>query len=211
MLGKVFADHLRRLRRCRTEITGSLPPSDCEAARGARGEHFGPVARFLLDRRLHAAESHEILRRDEGEDVDGAVGLGRTARGETEGDARFVGLVHDHQVDAHLFLAPVRPDIRPKGISRKKLALPLLPKRQIGQRREQRKSSPGMTCSAMPIAIKMPALSPTMEEGTLSRWLVKVGDTVKSGDIMAEIETDKATMEFEAVDEGTIADIVIRN
>jgi pyruvate dehydrogenase E2 component (dihydrolipoamide acetyltransferase) len=59
----------------------------------------------------------------------------------------------------------------------------------------------------MPIAIKMPALSPTMEEGTLAKWLVKVGDTVSSGDIMAEIETDKATMEFEAVDEGVIASI----
>ena len=61
----------------------------------------------------------------------------------------------------------------------------------------------------MPIAIKMPALSPTMEEGTLARWLVKAGDTVKSGDIMAEIESDKATMEFEAVDEGVIASIDI--
>ena len=61
----------------------------------------------------------------------------------------------------------------------------------------------------MPIAIKMPALSPTMEEGTLAKWLVKVGDTVKSGDIMAEIETDKATMEFEAVDEGTITAISV--
>ena len=61
----------------------------------------------------------------------------------------------------------------------------------------------------MPIAIKMPALSPTMEEGTLSRWLVKVGDQVNAGDIMAEIETDKATMEFEAVDEGVIAHIAI--
>lgn len=59
----------------------------------------------------------------------------------------------------------------------------------------------------MPIAIKMPALSPTMEEGKLARWLVKVGDNVSSGDIMAEIETDKATMEFEAVDEGTILSI----
>jgi pyruvate dehydrogenase E2 component (dihydrolipoamide acetyltransferase) len=61
----------------------------------------------------------------------------------------------------------------------------------------------------MPIAIKMPALSPTMEEGTLAKWLVKEGDTVKSGDIMAEIETDKATMEFEAVDEGVIAKILV--
>lgn len=59
----------------------------------------------------------------------------------------------------------------------------------------------------MPIAIKMPALSPTMEEGTLAKWLIKVGDKVSSGDIMAEIETDKATMEFEAVDEGTIVSI----
>ena len=61
----------------------------------------------------------------------------------------------------------------------------------------------------MGIEIKMPALSPTMEEGTLAKWLVKEGDAVKSGDIMAEIETDKATMEFEAVDEGTIAQILV--
>ena len=56
----------------------------------------------------------------------------------------------------------------------------------------------------MPIAIKMPALSPTMEQGTLAKWLVKAGDVVAAGDILAEIETDKATMEFEAVDEGTV-------
>jgi pyruvate dehydrogenase E2 component (dihydrolipoamide acetyltransferase) len=61
----------------------------------------------------------------------------------------------------------------------------------------------------MSIELKMPALSPTMEEGTLAKWLVKEGDTVASGDILAEIETDKATMEFEAVDEGTVAKILI--
>ncbi|RVT90869.1 pyruvate dehydrogenase complex E1 component subunit beta [Sphingomonas crocodyli] len=61
----------------------------------------------------------------------------------------------------------------------------------------------------MPIELKMPALSPTMEEGTLAKWLVKEGDAVKSGDILAEIETDKATMEFEAIDEGTIASIAV--
>ena len=61
----------------------------------------------------------------------------------------------------------------------------------------------------MPIELKMPALSPTMEEGTLAKWLVKEGDSVKSGDLLAEIETDKATMEFEAVDEGTIAQILV--
>src|SRR5437764_15330430 len=61
----------------------------------------------------------------------------------------------------------------------------------------------------MPVELKMPALSPTMEEGTLAKWLVKEGDDVKSGDILAEIETDKATMEFEAVDEGTIAKILV--
>ena len=61
----------------------------------------------------------------------------------------------------------------------------------------------------MATEILMPALSPTMEEGTLTKWLVKEGDTVSSGDIIAEIETDKATMEFEAVDEGTIGKLLI--
>ena len=61
----------------------------------------------------------------------------------------------------------------------------------------------------MAIQILMPALSPTMEDGTLAKWLVAEGDTVRSGDILAEIETDKATMEFEAVDEGTIGQILI--
>ena len=61
----------------------------------------------------------------------------------------------------------------------------------------------------MATEILMPALSPTMEEGTLAKWLVKEGDTVSSGDIIAEIETDKATMEFEAVDEGVIDKILI--
>ncbi len=62
----------------------------------------------------------------------------------------------------------------------------------------------------MATEILMPALSPTMEEGTLAKWLVKEGDTVSSGDIMAEIETDKATMEFEAVDEGIVGKIVVQ-
>jgi pyruvate dehydrogenase E1 component beta subunit len=61
----------------------------------------------------------------------------------------------------------------------------------------------------MAIELKMPALSPTMEEGTLAKWLVKEGDIVKSGDILAEIETDKATMEFESVDEGVISSITV--
>ena len=61
----------------------------------------------------------------------------------------------------------------------------------------------------MPTEILMPALSPTMEEGTLARWLVKEGDKVSSGDLLAEIETDKATMEFEAVDEGIVTQILV--
>ena len=61
----------------------------------------------------------------------------------------------------------------------------------------------------MSVDILMPALSPTMEEGTLSKWLKQEGDTVSSGDIIAEIETDKATMEVEAVDEGVLAKILI--
>ncbi|RVQ69127.1 pyruvate dehydrogenase complex dihydrolipoamide acetyltransferase [Croceicoccus ponticola] len=61
----------------------------------------------------------------------------------------------------------------------------------------------------MAIQLKMPALSPTMEEGTLAKWLVKKGDKIEPGDIIAEIETDKATMEFEAIDEGIVADIAV--
>jgi pyruvate dehydrogenase E1 component beta subunit len=61
----------------------------------------------------------------------------------------------------------------------------------------------------MAIELKMPALSPTMEEGTLAKWLVKEGDEVRSGDILAEIETDKATMEFEAVDEGKVVELLV--
>jgi pyruvate dehydrogenase E1 component beta subunit len=61
----------------------------------------------------------------------------------------------------------------------------------------------------MAIQILMPALSPTMEEGTLAKWLIKEGDIVASGDIIAEIETDKATMEFEAVDEGVIGKLLV--
>src|SRR5215469_454070 len=61
----------------------------------------------------------------------------------------------------------------------------------------------------MPIQVLMPALSPTMEKGNLAKWLKKEGDTVKSGDVIAEIETDKATMEVEAVDEGTLGKILV--
>jgi pyruvate/2-oxoglutarate dehydrogenase complex dihydrolipoamide acyltransferase (E2) component len=61
----------------------------------------------------------------------------------------------------------------------------------------------------MAATVLMPALSPTMEKGKLAKWLKKEGDTVKSGDILAEIETDKATMEVEAVDEGTLGKIMV--
>ena len=61
----------------------------------------------------------------------------------------------------------------------------------------------------MPIIITMPALSPTMTEGTLAKWIMKEGDAVQSGDMLAEIETDKATMEVEAIDEGVLAKILV--
>src|SRR2546430_4810854 len=61
----------------------------------------------------------------------------------------------------------------------------------------------------MPINILMPALSPTMEKGNLAKWLKKEGDAIKTGDVIAEIETDKATMEYEAVDDGVMAKIVV--
>ena len=65
------------------------------------------------------------------------------------------------------------------------------------------------TVAPMPIEVLMPALSPTMEKGNLAKWLKKEGDNVKSGDIIAEIETDKATMEVEAADEGTLGKILV--
>src|SRR5215472_7488321 len=61
----------------------------------------------------------------------------------------------------------------------------------------------------MPVNILMPALSPTMEKGNLAKWLKKEGDAVKSGDVIAEIETDKATMEYESIDDGVLAKIVV--
>src|ERR1700761_1827031 len=61
----------------------------------------------------------------------------------------------------------------------------------------------------MPINILMPALSPTMEKGNLAKWLKKEGETVKTGDVIAEIETDKATMEYEAIEDGVLAKIVV--
>src|SRR6202167_5547219 len=61
----------------------------------------------------------------------------------------------------------------------------------------------------MPTQVLMPALSPTMEKGNLAKWLKKEGDPVKTGDVIAEIETDKATVEYEAVDDGTLAKIVV--
>ena len=110
------------------------------------------------------------------------------------------------QIDPHA-RSPLARGYPPKaGEPRKNLA----PPRANWLRRRRAFAPERIRHAAMPIAIKMPALSPTMEEGTLAKWLVKVGDTVRSGDIMAEIETDKATMEFEAVDEGMIAEIAVR-
>src|SRR5690606_38562647 len=81
--------------------------------------------------------------------------------------------------------------------------------RRRGHRGGQRRHLPFVRRSGMPIDITMPALSPTMEEGKLAKWHVKEGDTVSSGDVIAEIETDKATMEVEAVDEGKIGKILV--
>jgi pyruvate/2-oxoglutarate dehydrogenase complex dihydrolipoamide acyltransferase (E2) component len=78
-----------------------------------------------------------------------------------------------------------------------------------GREWQQRRPSSDKQETIMPTQILMPALSPTMEEGKLAKWLVKEGQKVRSGDIIAEIETDKATMEVEAVDEGTVGSILI--
>src|SRR6056297_1767555 len=81
-------------------------------------------------------------------------------------------------------------------------------RRGAGRRRLSTASS-WRRSETMPTEILMPALSPTMEEGTLASWLVKEGDAVSAGDLLAEIETDKATMEFEAVDEGIVGKLLV--
>src|ERR1700738_27171 len=87
----------------------------------------------------------------------------------------------------------------------------MAPKRSLVGFPRDGSQPPRISCElTMPINILMPALSPTMEKGNLAKWLKKEGDKVKSGDVIAEIETDKATMEVEAVDEGTIAKILVR-
>ena len=92
-----------------------------------------------------------------------------------------------------------------------KAAKPQKPAKKLPRnpQKKPQKKPQERSADAMPINILMPALSPTMEKGKLAKWLKKEGDKVKSGDVIAEIETDKATMEVEAVDEGTIAKIVV--
>src|ERR1700677_1064820 len=88
--------------------------------------------------------------------------------------------------------------------------VPVAPKRSSVGFPANGRQPASISCEvSMPINILMPALSPTMEKGNLAKWLKKEGDKVKSGDVIAEIETDKATMEVEAVDEGTLAKIVV--
>src|SRR5580692_2397460 len=88
--------------------------------------------------------------------------------------------------------------------------VPVAPKRSSVGFPANGRQPASISCEvSMPINILMPALSPTMEKGNLARWLKKEGDKVKSGDVIAEIETDKATMEVEAVDEGTLAKILV--
>jgi biotin carboxyl carrier protein len=94
----------------------------------------------------------------------------------------------------------------PYAANLEKLALPTLRKSSMRSKPSPTRPRRGTT---MPINITMPALSPTMEEGNLAKWLVKEGDSVSAGDVIAEIETDKATMEVEAVDEGTVGKIVV--
>ena len=148
----------------------------------------------------------EILRLDDRQHLDRAVGLGGAARGEAQRDARFRAVVDHHQIGARHISFPLsaktlRQARRAMQARGDLFSRPLDPACRFGVC-ARLNSHAGKR--AMPTELKMPALSPTMEEGTLAKWLVKEGDTVKSGDLLAEIETDKATMEFEAVDEGTV-------
>src|SRR4051812_21938890 len=182
-----------------------------EGACGLEAHRLGAKPRFLLHRRLDGPPLDKFLRRNDGEDVDPAAGPSGAPGGVAQGDARLARLVDHHKIGSHR--APVFgrnaapeavPAQAPRGTRRGGGPCPAPADCCLGG------SAPPIIGSlALPIELKMPALSPTMEEGTLAKWLVKEGDTVKSGDILAEIETDKATMEFEAVDEGTIAKILV--
>ena len=195
-----------------------------DRARRLDEHRLGAQPRFLLHRRLDAAPLDEFRLRDQREDLDPAAGPRRPPRGEAQRRLRLLGLVHHHQIGAH------RPPARRAATLRQ--ARVRLRRRRRRTLEPAARKSPGCASAqtldprpahavwtrravrdeeapSMPIELKMPALSPTMEEGTLAKWLVKEGDTVASGDILAEIETDKATMEFEAVDEGTIAKILV--
>src|SRR6185295_11532895 len=164
---------------------------------------------LLLDRVLDSAELDEVLRLDDPQHLDPAVGLGRAAGGEAQRDRGFGAVVDHHQIGAFRFVGPHVPTgcVKPRLCASARLGF----RRRLDRNRRIRFEPRSLVelGRPMPIELKMPALSPTMEEGTLAKWLVKEGDDVKSGDILAEIETDKATMEFEAVDEGKIAKILV--
>src|SRR5436190_12215358 len=103
--------------------------------------------------------------------------------------------------------SPIRRSCGPTSIAKRKLEHDPEKWRPVfGQDHAPTKEVSGAT---MPIQVLMPALSPTMEKGNLAKWLKKEGETIKSGDVIAEIETDKATMEVEATDEGTLGKILI--
>src|SRR5688500_825689 len=182
-----------------------------DLADGRADDAFDAQALLFLEGFLDSAPLEEILRLDHCQHFDPAFGFGGAASGEAKRDARLGAVVDNDQIGPQNV---VRPHELPSAASKRGRAQAgrslfgrlLDPNRRV-RFVPSRPAARGKT--PMPTELKMPALSPTMEEGTLAKWLVKEGDTVSSGDILAEIETDKATMEFEAVDEGTIAKILV--
>ncbi len=177
-----------------------------EHIQSARDRSFGEFQCFALHRLLHAAPGYEFVGRNDDEAFNPSAGLGGPARRKAKGGLSLGAVVNHHQIGPHS-ATPCSEDNRLRQTRGWCKSQPTAPKHWVALKTLNDNAKTGS--HPMPIELRMPALSPTMEEGTLAKWLVKEGDSVVSGDILAEIETDKATMEFETIDEGIITSLLV--
>ena len=191
-------------RKVRRMIKPSVERSQCPI-----NQRIGIFHKLAFDCCLNTAPGDKILFGNDNENLDGTAGFCRASRREPQRDFGFGGFIENNQIGAHFgSFIPQKLSIA-RGCDKFCQTARGCPFRSCKTAVTVGTNFDQQVARRMTIELKMPALSPTMEEGTLAKWMVKVGDTVKSGDLMAEIETDKATMEFEAVDEGVIIEILV--